>query len=67
MTIGKLREMLDIYPADWDIAVTWDSCLWELEEDNIYHAKRYIKGQRKLIIIDADDNQYKDFWQGKED
>ncbi len=69
MTIRELRKILGKYPNEYEVQVTWESCTWNIEENNIYEAKinDYSKKVEGLILIDADNNDYKDFYQGKEE
>lgn len=69
MTIGELKKILSKYPDNKNVIVTWESCLWEITEDNIYPAEWNDSGNRikSYIIIDADDNHYKDFYQGRDE
>ena len=69
MTIGELKKILSKYPDDKNVITTWESCLWEITEENIYQAELSVSGSRfkSYIVIDADDNNYKDLLQGKEE
>ncbi len=70
MTIGELKKELSKYPDDYNVQVTWESCVWPIYEDNIYQVpienvvhRKHMKG---LVFIDADGNDYKeDFMSGE--
>ena len=60
MTIQQLIDRLKQEDSNATVAVTWEGIIRHIDDDSIY---RTPKG---LVLIDADDNFYKEDWQSGE-
>jgi hypothetical protein len=53
MKVSQLRELLDNYPDSAQVLVTWEGIFRRVNSKHVYRAPN------GTVVIDADDNHYK--------
>lgn len=66
MKVYELIALLDRYPPQSDVVLTWESTVRTLTEEQVYIShKEYGGAPRGATILDADDCMYKQAFAGK--